>query len=378
MNLLIFKAGEYPQGSWPLERTKKLVASYDPVNNIEACGVVGHMDNGLVERQENELAHAWVKSLSMTEAGEVYAEIPNEEISPQLRGWLADHNLRYISAELGEYDKLPAPNTSAPYLLRIAFLGRSIPQIPTTKIPALFKKMLSAAGFGKSETETDSGVHVARFCRKIDASALTELAALAGHEEKPDPEGATGSSGESKPTAPKQAAFSGGPASSIEEEVPMTEKEQKDQNDELARLKGENFQLKADNASKDTKLAEFATHEAEAKKESAKKDAEVFFGAIRDKGKLTPAQFDQAVAHDVKLGEADRAEFRALFSAAKPVVSLGSQHVATREKAKSEEAASGSLVAEINSFAKKEKITYEEAAKQLHKERPELFSREEE
>lgn len=375
MNLLIFKAGEYPQGSWPLERTKKMVDAYDPVANIEACGVVGHMDNGLVERQENELAHAWVKSLSMTEAGEVYAEIPNEEISTQLKGWLADHNLRYISAELGEYDKLPPPNTSAPYLLRLAFLGRSIPQIPTTKIPALFKKVLSAAGFGKSDADTDTGVHVARFCRKIDASVLAEFSALSGSVGKPASEKEPGASGKPISSAPEQAAFSGGPARSIEKEVPMTEKELQDEN---ARLTAENAQLKTDNASKDTKLAEFATRENEAKKESAKKDAEVFFGALRDKGKITPVQFEKAVAQDMDLSDTARADFRSLFSDRKAVVGLGAGHVATSERAKSEEGVTGSLVAEINSFARKEKISYQEAAKRLHEERPELFTREEE
>jgi|GEM_PF-1328103 len=364
MNLLIFKAGEYPQGSWPIERTRKMVESYDPVNNIEAPGVIGHMDNGLVERQENELAHAWVQSLSMNEAGEVYADIPNEEISPQLKSWLADHNLRYISAELGEYDKLPAPNTGAPYLLRVAFLGRSIPQIPTTKIPALFRKMLVAVGFGKAEPETVDGVRIVQFCRKIDASAIEEIRAdLAAHEKPQSQE-------------PTQAAFSGSPATKNSiEEVPMTEKELQDEN---ARLKAENTQIKGDLASKDTKIVEFEKQVTAQTEEQNKKDAETYFGALRDKGKLTPAQFEAAVKLDVGMTAENRAIYRSLFGESmKPVVRLGTDHVATSENAHSEAGENaGTLVARINAFAKKEGISYQEAAKRLNDEHPELFAKE--
>jgi len=299
----------------------------------------------------------------MTEAGEVYADIPNEEISPQLKGWLADHNLRYISAELGEYDKLPAPNTGAPYLLRVAFLGRSIPQIPTTKIPALFRRVLVAVGFGKTEPEAPDGVHIVRFCRKIDASAIEEIRAdLAAHN-KPLPQ------------EPSQAAFSGMPAEphSIEE-VSMTEKELQDEN---ARLRAENAQYKGDLASKDTKIAEFEKRVTAQTEEQNKKDAETYFGALRDAGKLTPAQFEKAVALDVGMTVEHRADFRSLFGEAmQPVVRLGADHVATSERARSE-ARAGSLVAQVRAFAKKEGITYEEASKRLYEEHPELFAKEE-
>jgi hypothetical protein len=364
MNLLIFKAGEYPQGSWPIERTRKMVESYDPINNIEAPGVVGHMDNGLVERQENELAHAWVKSLSITEAGEVYADIPNEEISPQLKGWLADHNLRYVSAELGEYDKLPAPNAGAPYLLRLAFLGRSIPQIPTTKIPALFKRMLFAVGFGKGEPETIDGVRVVQFCRKIDASAIEEIRAdLAAHKEPQKQE-------------PTQAAFSGSlvKQNSIKE-VPMTEKELQDEN---ARLKAENAQIRSDLSSRDTKIAEFEKKVTAQTEEQNKKAAEAYFGALRDKGRLTPVQFEAAVKLDVGMTTENRAIYRSLFGESmKPVVHIGVDHVVTPDRAKSEAGeAAGDLVTRVNAFAKKGGISYQEAAKRLNEEHPELFMKE--
>jgi hypothetical protein len=40
--LMIFKAGKYPQGDWPKERVQKLVDAYDPDRNIEAPVVIGH------------------------------------------------------------------------------------------------------------------------------------------------------------------------------------------------------------------------------------------------------------------------------------------------------------------------------------------------
>jgi hypothetical protein len=40
--LLIFKAGRYPQGDWPKERVKKLVDAYDPEKFYDAPLVIGH------------------------------------------------------------------------------------------------------------------------------------------------------------------------------------------------------------------------------------------------------------------------------------------------------------------------------------------------
>ncbi|HWR11962.1 MAG TPA: hypothetical protein VN445_09075 [Rectinemataceae bacterium] len=364
MNLLIFKAGEYPQGSWPIDRVKKFVAAYDPVNNIEAPGVVGHMDNGLVERQENELAHAWVKSLTMTEDGQVYAELPNEDVSPQLRQWLTDHNLRYVSIEIGEYDKQTPPQ--APYLLRVAFLGRTIPAVPTTRIPTIFAKFLRAVGFGKGEqAETDTGVPIARFCRKIDQTVIEELAAV-----KPAPAAAT-----PLVTAPSQATFSQGPAQSHGEEDSMTEKELQEDN---TRLREENTRLKTEGATKDSQIAEFKKREGESEKEARKKDAESYFTPLRDKGILTPAQFKVAINQDIALDAADREQFRSLFSKdGKPILPLGSRHVASKENGQGESPAPASLSKEISSFAAKEKISYEEAARLLYEQHPEKFGKEE-
>jgi len=357
MILKIFEAGEYPQGSWPLERVRAMVDAYDPVGNIEAPGVVGHMDNVLAERLENELAYAWVKSLTMNEQGEVFADVPDDQMSPELRSWLANHNLRYISAEIAEYDKQPAP--TPPYLIRIAFLGRSTPAVSTTRIPGLFRKLLSVVGFGKADSEAETGASIVRFCRKIDEVALASVA----HPTKADTDSTNNS--HTVATAAPTAAFGAQPKSS-DEEGSMTEKE----------LQDENAQLKAANDGLRTRVSAFEQAEAEGKTRAAKEDAERFFGGLRDSGKIAPAQFDKAVATDLKLEGEARASFRALFEAEKPKTMLSAFHVANRETARSEQPLSGSLVQEIKAFAREEKIDFEEAAKRLHVKRPELFGEE--
>jgi len=355
MILKVFEMGEYPQGSWPIERVKRMADAYDPENNVEAAGVVGHMDNVLAERIENELAHCWVKSLSMTETGEVFADIPNEDISPQLRQWLLDKNLRYISSEIAEFDK--KDEKVPPYLVRIAFLGRSIPAVPTTKVPALFRRVMETIGIGKfAAPENESGASVVRFCRKLDPVAINEL--------RKATQGAS-----SEITSHNQAADPGSrPVEFQSKEGSMGEKE----------LQDENTRLKAENAALSGRLTAFETKDRETKEVAAKQDAEAFFGKLRDDGMITPAQFEKAVAVDIGMTEDSRKDYRSLFSkeGRKPVAGLGAGHFASAETAQGERPLNGSLVGEIRSFAKEQKISFEEASRRLHKERPELFGEE--
>jgi len=66
MILKIFKAGNYPQGRWDLERVGRLVDSYDPESGIEAPCVVGH-----------EKSSGWVRLLRLDYQGAAqYCAIP--------------------------------------------------------------------------------------------------------------------------------------------------------------------------------------------------------------------------------------------------------------------------------------------------------------
>jgi hypothetical protein len=370
MIIKVFEAGEYPQGSWPVERVRALVSSYDPVNATEAPAVVGHMENVLVERLENELAYGWVRSLSMDEGGTVWADMPNEDISPELRSWILNKNLRYVSVEIAEFD-LKEPG-KAPYLVRVAFLGRSIPAVSTARVPSLFRKLLGVVGFGRKDEQPEEGVPVARFCRRLNAEAVADLAAsapriqagngLADPDDAPRPEPAEAIV--SEPSAGE------GPATFTSvTEGSMGEKE----------LQEEVARLKADNAALGEKLGVFESAAAASKAAEVRKAAESYFGALRDAGAITPAKFDQAVAIDVTLDEKARKDFRSLFGkeeGQKPAGTLGRGHFASGDRAAGEKPLEGSLVKEIQAFARKENIGFEEAARRLHAERPALFAQE--
>jgi hypothetical protein len=70
--LMIFRAGNYPQGDWPKERVQKLVDAYDPVKNVEAPVAIGHKFYS--QTDADQFAHGWVRSLRMDGAGKVWAE----------------------------------------------------------------------------------------------------------------------------------------------------------------------------------------------------------------------------------------------------------------------------------------------------------------
>jgi len=155
----------------------------------------------------------------------------------------------------------------------------------------------------------------------------------------------------------------------------MTEKELQEDN---TRLREENTRLKAEGATKDSQIAEFKKREGESEKETRKKDAESYFAPLRDKGLLTPAQFQVAINQDITMDAAEREQFRSLFSKdGKPILALGPKHVASKENGQGESPAAASLSKEISSFAAKEKISYEEAARLLYEQHPEKFGKEE-
>ncbi len=340
----IFEAGEYPQGSWPVARVKRLVDSYDAIGGIEAPGVVGHFENALSERIENELAYCWVRSLSMNEDGEVFADVPNEEISPQLRLWLMQKNLKYISGEIMPFDEMP--QKGEPALVRIAFLGRSLPQIPTAKVPNMFRRALSL--FSNKSMEDEKTV---RWCGRIEDSALEDLVQFCAEGNPgplPQPLG-QGIKDVNKPAEPGE---------SVEEE--MTEEEKQ----EFENLKTQNAALQVKNESLSAELSRFKS----AEDERLVKEKLV---SLRDAGKITPAQFKSLETEVPKMDEESRKILFSAYESAAPVADLGAEHKA--QKSGQTFGVASSLVQRIQAFSREKNLSYEQAAEELHRLEPGLF-----
>jgi len=131
MIIKIFEVGNYPQGRWDRERIQRLVDSYDPEGGIEAPCVVDY-ESG--ESTQGELSLGWVRSLRLDDQGEVWADI---EASEQLREWVATRKLGYVSVAI--YNDDEKDEKKPPRLAHVAFLGRTNPQIATTRLPALYE-----------------------------------------------------------------------------------------------------------------------------------------------------------------------------------------------------------------------------------------------
>ena len=120
--------------------------------------------------------------------------------------------------------------------------------------------------------------------------------------------------------------------------------------------------------------AAFQKELADLKNEGRKTEAEAFFGRLRDGGKLPPAIFEKAVALDTRLGEEDRKEFRALFSALETKVDLSGKHTADKKNAPAPAADAAELTAKIRAYQKEKKLaSFEEAANAMYADKPELF-----
>jgi hypothetical protein len=323
--LFVFKAGKYPQGDWPEERVKHLVDAYDPENMIEAPAVIGHRSFAM--RDADQYAHGWVESLRMDKDGKVYANIP--EFSLEARHAIAEKKLRYISVEIYEFDK--EDKSQSPYLRAIALLGRDTPAVMGTKIPAMFS--LSLGGIVNTVDEEN---HISTFTRKVSAEEFKTLSAE-GQETQEDK--AMGGKGESPQSAEQL----------------------------LAKLE-----------ESEKKILAFQKENEELKNAGKKQEAEAFFNKLRDEGKLPPALFEKAVALDVRLGEEDRKEIRAMFSALEAKVDLSGFHKADKKNAPAPAASDAGLTAKIRAFQKEKKLaSFAEAAAALYAEKPELFEEEE-
>ena len=317
--IMIFKAGNYPQGDWPKERVQKLVDAYDPVKNAEAPVVIGHKYYS--QTDADQYAHGWVTALRMDGAGKVWATI--DEFSADVKKAMAEKKLRYISAEFWEYDKRDEKEN--PYLKAIALLGRDTPAVSGAKLPTLFDRS------GGAMSTLNEKEFIAAFTRKVDA------------EDK--------------------AAFAqtGGATNQVHEEAPMDEEKLKKLEAELAATKEQ--------------AAAFQKENAELREGNLKTDARAFFGKLRDEGKLPPAQFERVVNLDAKLGDAERKEFRSMFSEMEAVVNLSGEHAAPKDRASIAPGGDIELTAKIRAFQKEKNFSsFTEAAEVFYAANPAAFA----
>ena len=320
--LKVFKAGKYPQGDWPKERVQRLVDSYNPEKLYEAPLVIGHRSFGMSDDYQD--AHGWVQSIRMDKSGWVFAEVP--AFSTDVIKKVAEGKLKYMSVEIFENDMVD--KNEPPYLKAIALLGRDTPAVAGAKIPALFS--LSFGGFVEYANQDE---HVSIFTQKMDAGTIK--------------------------------LFS---ANEAEKTTQSQEENMGEQNETTV----------AEMAAKDARIAALEKENASLKQDGVKREAEAYFSRLRDEGKITPAYFEKAVALDVKMTEADRKDFRALFANSEPIVDLSGEHTATKEKSGASFACNADVTAKIKAFQKEKGLaSFTEAAEALYSANPEMFSEEE-
>ena len=328
----VFKAGKYPQGDWPVERVKKFVDAYDPENGLEAPLVIGHRSFAM--RDADQYAHGWVQGLRMDKDGKVYATI--SDCSLEARHAIAEKKLRYISVEIYENDKVD--KDAPPYLKAVAMLGRDNPAVAGTKIPAMFSSVFSDGVVNTADEENN----ISTFTRKVSAEETKNLFTINEKENK------------------QEEAGMGKTAEELQAELQKS-------NARIAELEKSAAQA-----------AVFQKENEELKNAGKKQDAESFYGKLRDEGKLNPAVFDKAVALDVKLGDDERKEARAMFAALETKVDLSGKHVADKKSAPSPSASTPELTAKIRAYQKEHKLaSFAEAASAMYAEKPELFDEEE-
>lgn len=319
--LMIFKAGKYPQGDWPKERVEKMVGAYDPEKFYEAPIVIGHRSFGMSDEYQD--AHGWVKSLRMDGSGKVFADIPS--FSADVVKKIAEGKLKYMSVEIFENDMID--KKQPPYLRAIALLGRDTPAVAGAKIPTLFS--LPFGGFAECTNEQS---HTSTFTQKMDAGTIKLFSA---------------------------------------NEAEKTTQSREENMDEMTE------KVKTEMAAKDERIAALEQENKSLKQNGMKTDAEAFFSKLRDEGKITPAYFEKAVTLDVKMSEADRKEFRALFAQSEPIADLSGTHTVTKEKSSSDFACNADVTTKVRAFQKEKGFaSFTEAAEALYLANPEIFSEE--
>ena len=337
----VFESGKYPQGEFGAEQVRQIADSYDPEGDIEAPCVVGHMNNALAERIENELSHGWVKGLLYIEqdgTGQLWADV---EPSPELTAHLAGRRLRYVSAELAKRDE------GALYLVRLAFLGRSIPAVVTARVPAAFRwigaPILKTLGLKFAE-QSDSEEPLC-FCRKL------EFREAGIKEQREEPEGPT-----------------------QKEEINESTEEPKG-GENMAKISDEQFAAEQARAAKFQQEAEAAKAAlAKFQQEQEKAGVEARLAKFRDEGRLTPAEFDQAVGLAMQLQGEYREQYFAQIGGRPPVLDTSEKAPANKAAPKS---GSTSPAEQVRKFAAENNISFEAAAQRLAQQNPALFEQEE-
>jgi hypothetical protein len=283
---LIFKAGQYPQGTVTKDQLDAFAASFNESKD-EIPIFVGH--RYYAGSDADELAHGWIKTIRVDGAGKVWAT--DYEIDDFAREALAKGQLKKCSVEITGIGSPDGVEVTG-----LALLGRTQPAVKATFLPALFSRLFGGAAI------QDEGGPAAFEAMAIDREGL----------------GLTEGAGDSQHF---NAAGKDGAAASGGREVPMTDAE-----------KQEMEKLRADLAAAEGRVAAYARRETERAVTERKTEAERFFFGLRDAGKMTPAQADSAVAYEAAIeDEEPRKKFRELFASAGQIV--GGEHVASKDKA---------------------------------------------
>lgn len=304
---LIFKTGSYPQGNYPREGIETFVNAFN-ASKDQISIVIGHRP--WVQTDDDELSHGWINLLRIDGAGKVFAV--NYELDDTVRSLIATKKLKKCSVEIwGNGTEQDPYKISA-----LALLGRTAPQIAQTFLPSIFGiKSHDGAVYLPAED-------LDRECFSATAPAV---------------------------------------ATKPEEDMPMTDEEKK----EFTTLKTTVSGIETSVGQLTESLKAFTSQGPASSADAKKKNAEAFFGALRDEGKITPAQFETAVSIDVSLDDTGRAGYRSLFATAKPVVSLDGSHEASRSDAPDDTPVDeAQTVADIKVFQAANSIkTFSEAAK---------------
>ena len=108
----VFKAGNYPQGTFSEQDVESLASNYDP-KFCEAPITLDHEQKGP--------AYGWVKELK-SENGKLKASF--RDVAPELKDYVQSGKYRKISVEI--YKEIEGRK---PYLKAVSFLGACIPQV---------------------------------------------------------------------------------------------------------------------------------------------------------------------------------------------------------------------------------------------------------
>lgn len=130
---LIFKCGKYPQGDYPKEKMQTYIDSFNSAKD-EIPVMIGH--KYFSNNDEDEFAHGWIKTLRLDGAGKIFAV--DYEFDDYIKEKIAKKNLKKISIEIfGDgSDEKPFQITGC------ALLGRTIPAVSQTFLPNVFNKIM--------------------------------------------------------------------------------------------------------------------------------------------------------------------------------------------------------------------------------------------